>query len=162
GLLTGSELSVIAGSLRRLDLDDDEAISPDELEPFRTPAPDESAGRGARFAAVPPVVETSAGESSRRLARPLLGKCAPRRDGAPGRPDGKLSASEFAVDADAFAAADLNGDGYLDTDDLRRFLAGAAPDLVLDVDFPADPSGRVTTRAVGGGNAKGVKVRQVA
>jgi Ca2+-binding EF-hand superfamily protein len=165
GMLTRAELSVVAGSLRRLDLDDNEMISPDELEPFRSPGVAQPGGlteRRARFAAVPPVVETVAGESSLRLARLLLKRYDTGRPGAPDRPDGKLSAAEFAVIPDAFEAADRNGDGMLDTEDLRRYLADATPDLVLDVDFPVTLSGRVTTRVGGGAVAEGVKVRQLA
>ena len=67
GQLTRSELSAIAGSLRPLDLDDDQMISAYELEPFKDRR---SAGMvsdrlarppGARLNASPPVVELLAG-----------------------------------------------------------------------------------------------------
>ena len=65
--LTRPELAAIAGSLRPLDLDDDEMISADELEPYNSPAftalMEESSDRRARFTALPPVVELVAGES---------------------------------------------------------------------------------------------------
>ena len=78
GQLSRSELAAIAGSLRPLDLDDDEMIAAYELEPFNNAAftamMDESSDRRARFTALPPVVELVAGESSLRPARVLLKK----------------------------------------------------------------------------------------
>ncbi len=80
-----------------------------------------------------------------------------------GRPDGKLSSAEFAIDPDAFAAADTNGDDALNTDELRKFLAQAPVDLTLDValspDGPARPAARV--EAVGA-LPKGTQVRRLA
>src|SRR5207244_1550738 len=98
-----------------------------------------------------------------RLARLLLKKYDKGQADAPGRPDNKLSPDEFAIDPDAFAGADTNGDGALNTEELRRYLAGAPVDLALEVTFSPDASGRATAR-VGGGGAlpKGVQVRQLA
>jgi Ca2+-binding EF-hand superfamily protein len=169
GKLTRSELAAITGSLRRLDLDDNEMISADELEPFNNPAVAARAelmsGRRSRFAAIPPVVELTAGESSLRLARLLMRKYDRGRGDEPGRPDGKLSPLEFAIDPDAFSGADANHDGAIGTEELRRYLAGGPVDLTLEVDFPPDGPGRPTVRIVGdsdGAKARGVKVRQLA
>src|SRR5262249_23601359 len=104
GALTRLELSAIAGSLRPLDLDDNEMISADELEPFNSPAftalMEQSSERRARFTAQPPVVELVAGESPIRTARVLLKKYDKGKDDVPGRPDNKLSPTEFAIDPD--------------------------------------------------------------
>ena len=146
GQLTRAELAALAGSLRRLDLDDNEMIGADELEPFANPAVARAGGRG-RFTAAPTVFELVPGESSLRPARLLLAKYDKGRvDGTAGRPDGKLSRSEFAVDPGAFDAADANVDGALGVDDLRKFLAAAPRDVVLDVDFPAAGAGAATVR----------------
>jgi Ca2+-binding EF-hand superfamily protein len=164
GQLTRSELTAAQGTLRRLDFDDDEMTSPGELEPFRATAEEEKveddAGRGARPVAAPPVVERVAGESPLRAARLLLKKYDTGRDGDPRRPDGRLSPEEFAVAADVFAGADRNGDGSIDAEELRRFLAGAPADLVLDVALPADATHRATARVGGGALARHVQVRQ--
>ena len=142
GQLTRPELAAIAGSLRPLDLDDDEMISALELEPFDSAAVtavmEESSERRARLTAFPPVVELVAGESSFRPARLLLKKYDKGKDDVPGRPDDKLSPAEFAIDPDAFAAADKNGDDALDTDELRKFLARPPIDLTLDVTLSTD------------------------
>jgi len=166
GQLTRSELAGIAGSLRPLDLDDNEMISAEELEPFNSPAVnlvEVTSERRARFTALPSVVELIAGESSLRSARLLLKKYDKGKGDVPGRPDNKLSPTEFAIDPEAFASADKNGDEMLDTDELRRFLARAPIDLVLDIMLSpkASTPGKIQ---VGGGGAlpKGAKVRQLA
>jgi Ca2+-binding EF-hand superfamily protein len=167
--LTRPELSVIAGSLRPLDLDDDEMIGADELEPYHSPAytamMEGSSERQARLTALPPVVELAAGESSLRPARLLLKKYDRRKgDGnVASRPDNKLSPEEFAIDPDAFARADTSGDGALDTEELRKFLARAPVDLTLDVTLSPEPTGRSTARVeAGGALPKGTEVRRLA
>jgi Ca2+-binding EF-hand superfamily protein len=167
GQLTRPELAAIAGSLRRLDLDDNEMISADELEPFNSVAAmaqlENASARRARLTAVPPVVELVAGESPLRVVRLLIKKYDKGRGEGGGRPDSKLSLNEFAIDPDVFAAADKNHDGSLNSDELRRLLSNAPSDLVLEVKFSADGSARATTRVSGGENVpKGVQVRQLA
>jgi len=167
GALTRPELAAIAGSLRPLDLDDNEMISPDELEPFDSPAfaalVEESSDRRARFTALPPVVELIASESSLRPARLLLKKYDKGKGDVPGRPDGKLSPGEFAIDPNVFASADTNGDDALDTDELRKFLARAPVDLTLDVTLSSEASGKGAVRIeAGGALPKGTQVRRLA
>jgi len=167
GELTRPELAAIAGSLRPLDLDDNEMISADELEPFNSPAftalVEESSERRARFTALPPVLELVAGESSLRPARLLLKKYDKGKGDVPGRPDNKLSPAEFAIDPDAFASADTNGDDALDTDELRKILARPPIDLTLDVTLSPEASGRAMVRVEAGGVLpKGTQVRRLA
>jgi Ca2+-binding EF-hand superfamily protein len=167
GELTRPELAAIAGSLRPLDLDDNEMISADELEPFNSPAftvqMEDSYERSGRFSTLPPVVELFASESSLRPARLLLKKYDKGRGDVPARPDNKLSPAEFAIDPDAFASADTNGDDALDTDELRKLIARAPVDLTLDVTLPAEASEEGTARVEAGGVLpKGTKVRRLA
>ena len=167
GELTRPELAAIAGSLRPLDLDDNAMISADELEPYGSatvsPLVDASAERRAPITALPPVVELVAGESSFRPARLLLKKYDKGKDDVPGRPDGKLSSAEFAIEPEAFAAADTNGDDALDIDELRKLLARPPVDLTLDVTLSPEASGRATARVeAGGALPKGAQVRRLA
>ncbi|MGP0062150.1 MAG: hypothetical protein ACLQGP_00935 [Isosphaeraceae bacterium] len=167
GQLTRPELSAIAGSLRPLDLDDDEMIGADEIESFNNAAftalVEESSARRDRSATLPSVVEMVEGESSLRPARLLLKKYDKGKDDVPGRPDNKLSPTEFAIDPDTFAGADKNGDDALDTDELRKFLAGPPVDLTLDVTLSPEASGRTTARVEAGGVLpKGTQVRRLA
>jgi Ca2+-binding EF-hand superfamily protein len=166
GALTRPELAAIAGSLRPLDLDDNEMISPDELEPFNSPAfqavMEESSERRARFTALPPVVELIAGESTLRPARLLIKKYDTGREDSPGKPDGKLSSGEFTIDPDAFAKADRNKDDALDTQELRAFLSRIPFDVTLEVALAPEATGRGTVRVGDGGDlAKGTQVRQL-
>jgi Ca2+-binding EF-hand superfamily protein len=167
GELTRSELAAIAGSLRPLDLDDDEMISAFELEPFNSAAytaiMEQSSERQARFTVLPPVIELVPGESSLRQARLLLKKYDTAKGDIPGRLDNKLSPAEFAIDPETFAKADTNGDDALDTQELRQFLSRAPVDLTLDVNLASDAAGQATVRvAEGGAVPDGAKVRQLA
>jgi Ca2+-binding EF-hand superfamily protein len=166
GQLTRDELAAIAGSLRPLDLDDDETISADELEPFNNPAlsslMEETSQRRARYAALPLVFERVEGESSLRVARLLLKKYDKANADVPGRLDNKLSPAEFGIDAEAFNRADANGDDALNSEELREFLSRMPIDLTLDVMLPPQASGRATIQVGGGGVLpKGTQVRQL-
>ena len=153
--LTKPELAVIGGTLRPLDLDDNDMISAEELEPFNNPAVMAQARlsdeRKARLTTLPPVVELIHGESSLRLARLFLKKYDKGKDGQPGRLDNKLSPEEFAIAAETFAAADRNTDDLLDTDELRKFLADPPADFALTLTFPPEPSERATIQVNGEG-----------
>jgi Ca2+-binding EF-hand superfamily protein len=145
--LTRPELAAIAGSLRPLDLDDNEMISALELEPFGVLATrgevSESTGRSAGATTITPVVELTAGESTYRPARLMLKKFDRGKGGGASRPDGKLSPTEFAIALDAFAAADRNSDDALTVEELRRLIDHPPIDVNLDVTFAADGRGRV-------------------
>jgi Ca2+-binding EF-hand superfamily protein len=167
GELTRPELGAIAGSLRPLDLDDNEMISPDELEPYSSPAfsglMEESSDRRARLAALPPVIELVAGESSFRPARNLLKKYDKGKGDLPSRPDNKLSPGEFAIDPDAFATADINSDDALDTDELRKLLARPPVDLTLDVILAPEGTAQSPARVEAGASLpKGSQIRRLA
>ncbi len=147
GLLTRSELTVIAGSVRPLDLDDDQMISAYELEPFDNGAMTNavviaSPGRQERLNASPPVVDLMPGESTLRPARLLLRKYDKPKEGIPGSQDGKLSPEELAIDPDVFAEADKNHNGKLDLDELRKFFKAAPIDVTLDVSLSSQSAGR--------------------
>jgi Ca2+-binding EF-hand superfamily protein len=162
GRLSRSELAALVGSLRRLDRDADELISTDEIELLA--APSTTTGRPGREPAVPPVLALSPEESPVRLARLLIKKYDAGSSRGPGRRDAKLSPEEFAIPADAFAAADTRRDGTLDAEELRAYLAKAPRDAVLDVALSRAASGRAGARARGedGGTPEGLSVRQLA
>ena len=167
GALTKPELGAIAGSLRPLDLDDNEMIGAEEIESFNGPAITAlmmgPADTRARAAGSSTVVELLAGESSFKPARLLLKKYDKGKPDMPGRPDGKLSPDEFAIAPEAFAAADKNGDDALDTDELRKLLARPPIDLEIEVTLPAEASDRSKARVEAGGVVpKGSQVRRIA
>ncbi|MDR3621737.1 MAG: EF-hand domain-containing protein [Paludisphaera borealis] len=141
GRLSQAELRSAVASLRRFDLDDDEQISPDELDPFRNPTAalfEVDDTRRGRFTAVPPVIELSAEDPSVRPVRMLLRRYdTGAGEGAVGG-DNRLSNGEFGIDPRDFEAADADADSTLDSEELRRYLAKAAPDVELTVKLPDD------------------------
>jgi Ca2+-binding EF-hand superfamily protein len=166
GALTRPELAAIAGSLRPLDFDDDEMTSADEIELFNSAAfaslGEDSSQRPAQSVTLPPAVELSTNESTLRPARVLLKKYDKGRGDEPGRPDNKLSPSEFPIDPDAFARVDKNRDDALDTDELRKLLAQPPFDLTLEVALSGEASDREIPRVeAAGAKAKGSQLRHL-
>jgi len=169
GNLDRPELSSAAGSLQRLDLDDDELIDAAELEPFRNPTAmqsEEVAGRRARLAPVPTVLELTPDDTTLRPVRLLMKKYDRGSKSGATAGDNKLSRDEFAVGPKAFAAADADADGALDAEELRRLLGKVAPDLELGVNLPARPGGDPTIAVAGSGGVPGalppgVKVKRL-
>jgi Ca2+-binding EF-hand superfamily protein len=132
GKLSREELAAGPERLRKLDLNDDEMIDVNELNPNALPesdvasvafiaAYDDSAANSDDFVAVGP------GEASKDLARRLLAKYGPKNKG-PGTK--KLSRADLGLDEATFAALDADGDGTLDAEELARFAQRPA-DLKL-------------------------------
>ncbi len=165
GQLTRPELASIAGTLRRLDRDDNELIGADEVAPSDADITENAmmTNRAARSPGVPAVFELEAGESPLRLVRLVLRKYDTGSASRPGKPDSKLSPQEFAIAPEAFVAADANGDGALNAEELRRYLEKVPRDAILDVALTPDATGRAVARVRGadGGPPAGVKVRQL-
>jgi Ca2+-binding EF-hand superfamily protein len=124
--LSREEVQNAPALLARLDLNEDESINPEELVPgfgaanplqFQMmAAPDNS------FASLPrdaPFALFTPGESARRVVGQLL-------DHYDKNKDRKLSPAECGFDLAVFARVDRNQDGFLDADELARWLAGSA------------------------------------
>jgi Ca2+-binding EF-hand superfamily protein len=149
--LSPAELESAPSRLAKLDLDEDEQIGRDELEPFSDPTiplPDDDPLRRGRYAGVPPVVELTPENPSFRPVRLLLKKYdRPARPGVAA--DNMLSRNELHIDPRWFAAADADGDGLLDTEELRRWLARVEPELEVRVKLPGTGTGGDIGRAAG-------------
>jgi Ca2+-binding EF-hand superfamily protein len=143
GKLSPAELESAKTMLSKLDLDEDEQIGRDELDPFSDPMipqPDDDPNRRGRYAAVPPVVELSPEDPTFRPVRLLLKKYdKPARAGAAAG-DNMLSRTELGIDSRSFATADTDSDGLLDTEELRRWLSRVTPELEVRVKLPSDGS----------------------
>jgi Ca2+-binding EF-hand superfamily protein len=135
GTLTKEELGTAVTSLYRYDLDSDELIDPSELEPFSNPNASmyDDMTRGGKLAPVPPVIDLSAEDPSFRPVRLLLKKYDKGTSQGDAGGDNRLSNGEFAIEPKRFESADIDGDGALDTEELRRFLSRVEPDLELVV-----------------------------
>ncbi len=167
GALTKDELAEAVSSLRKFDLDDDEMISPTELEPFSNPLAaqyvDEQTRR-ARFTAVPPVIELSADDPSFRPVRLVLKRYDKGNTRGGLADDNRLSRSEFGIDPGDFKSSDTDADGTLDAEELRRYLGRIGPDLEMSVTLPEGGSSPARIEVSGAGARplpSGVTVRRI-
>jgi Ca2+-binding EF-hand superfamily protein len=123
------------------------------MEPFSNPmaALEQEQMRRGKYATVPSVIELSSDDPSFRPVRLVLKKY--DKGSSSGEPagDNRLSPGEFAIDPNDFAAADTDGDKTLDTEELRRYLAQAVPDLELTIKLSQDDSSATTIEASGVG-----------
>ena len=153
GQLTRPERESLVGALRKLDRDDNELIGEAEVAaggglPVAAPA---IMGRTARDATAPPVVELVAGESPLRVVRLLLRKYDTGSSRGPGKTDSRLSPEEFAIPSQTFKAVDTSGDGLLNTEELRKYLAQNPTDILVDVALTAKLNSRPLVRGQGVG-----------
>jgi Ca2+-binding EF-hand superfamily protein len=158
-MVSKEELGAAVTSLHRFDLDSDELIDPTELEPFSNPiaAMTEDQTRRGRFATVPPVIELSSDDPSSRPVRLVLKKY-DKGAGEKGTSEGvaagdsRLSPAEFPIDPKEFASSDMDSDGALDSEELRRFLSRVEPDLELVVKLSGGGKTATTIEAIGDGS----------
>jgi Ca2+-binding EF-hand superfamily protein len=167
GSLSKDELAAAVSSLQRFDLDDDELIDPAELEPFSNPmaAQQINLSQRGRVAPVPTVLELSPDDASIRPVRLLLKRYDVGTPSGSPAGDNRLGRDEFQIEAKDFQAADMDSDGALDTEELRRYLAGVKPDLELNVKLPDDGKtpASIAVSGLGGKSVPpGVKVQALA
>lgn len=139
--LSKDELAKALEVLRKLDRDDDETISAIELQEV----PNQAVMRNPRAmnnnaAATPnPFVSLSGGESIQKLIRRVIDKydsADAAKSGVPGTTvkNQKLSPQELGLKEEAFKQYDVDGDGQLDFDELRQFVASPDPNFELTID----------------------------
>jgi Ca2+-binding EF-hand superfamily protein len=140
GKLSREELASGPERLRKLDADDDEMITGEELNPAHVPGGE---GSATAFAisldgnfpggSTGPFVQLEPGEASKELARRLL-----QQYGTHGKtPATKLSRKQLSLDEATFVRLDADGDGLLDAEELARFTRRPADvELSVDVDRP--------------------------
>ena len=150
GTLTKEELGAAVTSLHRFDLDSDELIDPERARAVQQPE------RGDERGVEPPqtihggTTGHRAFESRNPSFRPvrlLLKKYDKGTSQGDSGGDNRLSNREFGIDSKEFESADIDSDGALDTEELRRFLSRVVPDLELVIKLAA--SGSTTTIAAG-------------
>jgi Ca2+-binding EF-hand superfamily protein len=154
GTLTQDELAAAVSSLHRFDLDDNELIDPNELEPFSNPiaALTQDQTRRGKYAPVPAVVELSSVDPSFRPVRLLLQKYDKGTNDGAAAGDNRLGAGEFGIAPKDFASADTDSDGELDSEELRRYLGRVRPELELAVKLSGSGSAATTVEASGSGS----------
>src|SRR5262249_47596518 len=131
GTLTQDELAAAVSSLPRSDLDDNELIDPNELEPFSNPtaALAQDQPRRGKYAPVPAVVELSSDDPSFRPVRLLLKKYDKGTNDGAAAGDNRLSAGEFGIDPKSFAAAATARGGGPGSGERGRDLHPGRPQL---------------------------------
>jgi Ca2+-binding EF-hand superfamily protein len=166
GKLSRKELEAAPAILMKLDADDDETVSVDEIMPTR------AMGGGEGFVVVSSgdfitpnnqpgvVMMLNPGEPRAALARQLLQRYA----GKGGKKGGKkLTREDLGLDRETFARLDADEDGALDAEELARFDRRPA-DLELTVRLGARPNDGPEVEVMKGGKASplAAKVRRSA
>jgi Ca2+-binding EF-hand superfamily protein len=152
GKLSKEELLAAPAVLLKRDKNDDELITPDEIVPgFR------NGGGGGAFIVIDgeeaevffalsdggmrrnrgdngPFWLSSPGASKADLARRLQEKYGSKSGKQGEAAPTKLARKDLGLDEATFAKLDVDGDGFLDTEEMARFAQGA-PDLELNVDL---------------------------
>src|SRR5262249_25942502 len=121
GKLSRAELAAAPALFRKLDLDEDEVITHQELLPDFTPlnlafggVAYSTASQGPKQPDNNPVFLAPSAGSSRDLARRLLARY--------GKGKKTLTRADISLGAAEFAQLDRDGNGELDTEELARFL----------------------------------------
>jgi Ca2+-binding EF-hand superfamily protein len=147
GKLSKEELLAAPTVLMKLDRNDDEMITPDEILPRLAQGGDGAQLARARISLYRenmlaqrgrsgPFWLVQAGESKRELARQLV-----QHYGKGGK-GGKLTQQDLGLDKASFAKLDVDGNGFLDDEELSRF-AQRTPDVEIKVDLGAKPSAEI-------------------
>ncbi|HEX5271467.1 MAG TPA: EF-hand domain-containing protein, partial [Gemmataceae bacterium] len=135
GKLSREELAAAPEVLHRLDIDEDEMISQDELVPDANPYANVFFRDPNQGPAAPPAFQlVGADGPPARLAKALV-------DHYDKNKDGKLSRSESHFDEATFARLDANKDGQLTPAELEAWLTGPS-DLELTVRLGGLPAKR--------------------
>jgi Ca2+-binding EF-hand superfamily protein len=143
GKLSRAELAAAPAVLRKLDIDDDEMITSQELSPnsgdamygnvvFTSTASMPNTGSSGVLWVKQP------GSTTKDLARQLLARYGPKEKGKK-----KLTRKDLGLDAKTFAQLDEDGDGFLDLEELAHF-AQRQPDIELTFRVGAARAGEET------------------
>src|SRR5262249_9758157 len=138
GRLTRDELQAAANVLHKLDVDDDETYTIEELQPYRNPQIPQIPAVPADQATEQPFLVID-GATLQRVAEQLMQRYASENSTTGPL---RLNRTKLNIDGTAFAAHDADGDGLFDASELAAFLRNPVPHLVVDVQLPLSKPGK--------------------
>jgi len=139
GRLAQSELKQAFRTLRKLDLDDDETFSIEELQPYPEPLQPEEGRMDGDGVAGQLFVPLDGESPLEAIAQEVL----LRFDGSSnGSRDNRLDSQEAAIPQDVLNRFDADGDGGLGEEELIGFLRDPVPHVELEVHLPKRRRGR--------------------
>jgi Ca2+-binding EF-hand superfamily protein len=146
GRLTRVELADAERTLHKLDLDEDEAFTVDELQPLLSQQARIAATNPGRQSTDQPFLLLSDDESLRTAAAKLLQRYRPAEPN--GLQGAGLSASSLGVDPAVAARFDTNQDGLLDEAEVQQFLKSPSSHVELAAQLLQSKPGRPTLQVV--------------
>lgn len=140
GRLSRDELDAAQKTLHKLDLDDDETLTVDELQPLRNPQVPQIPAIPSSQATDQPFILLEADDESIAKAVQQL----QQRYGESGLRAGevRLSREKLGLEAEPFVALDADADGWLDVKELAAFLKNPVPQLVIESQLPQSKPGK--------------------
>jgi Ca2+-binding EF-hand superfamily protein len=154
GKLSQEELAAAPKILSKLDVDDDEMVSPEELVPRLSSARLVARGKPAGLVSAT-IFFPSGGEASARLAEELLARYDKDQNQ-------KLNRAEIGIAKYTFEHLDRNHDGELDAAELANYFQ-LPPDFEIAVQLSTGPVGGSSVKAMraGNGNQRGTLLQTI-
>ncbi|HEY3965644.1 MAG TPA: hypothetical protein VGM05_13890 [Planctomycetaceae bacterium] len=139
GRLSREELSIAAKTLRKLDFDEDETFTIDELQPFRNPQIPQAPLAPSALGTDQPFLALDDDQSIAQATDQLLKRygTAQSKAGKPG-----LSRDGLNISESVFTAIDSDADGELNAAELTQFLKHPASHLVIEAQLLQKMPGR--------------------
>ena len=174
GKLSPAELAAGVEILSKLDVDENEMISMDELLRRPVNSPFFVEDYDGRMTPPSPGVDLQSfgRKPDPGLAKRLLGRYGPKpamNPNTPAMPGGRsrvsvpagpvestarrLTPKDLTISAEAFAALDQDGDGELDAEELARFGQSAIPEVELALRLGTLSAGRTAAEVLSGGQS---------
>ncbi len=139
GRLSREEVSAAAQALHKLDLDDDETFTIDELQPYRNPQVPQVPALAGNQATDQPFLLLDDVESIAKAVEQLQQRYGNERSGGS---SARFDRATLGLDVANFEAYDADRDGALDTGELTAFLQNPVPHLVIDAQLPQANRGK--------------------
>jgi Ca2+-binding EF-hand superfamily protein len=141
GRLSQDEFEMASRILHKLDIDDDETFSIDELQPFRNPQIPQAPAVPTEQSAEQPFLLLDDADSIAQAAGQLLQRYG---KGKSNTETMGLDREALAIDEVVFSSRDADGNGILDKSELTDLLANPVPQLVVEAQLLQKKPGKAT------------------